>query len=140
VFIMVDTIPNQTRIAFQSAGALPPHRARLPADAPPKTSGLEGDFANMIERMQRLPPRNFSSFLQPDGEDLQDRADTLRIHIRAFRDYVTAFMKDSADASWHVDMASIFIDGLFEDMIGDCCGLLEKAAEKAHEEGTYRAA
>jgi hypothetical protein len=131
---MVDTIPNQTRIAFASAGAV---RARPTTPAP---KGIEADFAAMIGRMQRVPPRNFSAFTQPDGEDLDDRADTLRIYIRAFHDFVTAYMRDCAGASWHVETANLFIDGLFEDLTSDCCGCLQKAADKAREGSTYRAA
>jgi hypothetical protein len=104
------------------------------------TPGIEGSFAHMIGRLNRLPPRSFSPFLQPDAEDLQDRADTIRIHIRAFQQYVSAFMADTANASWHVQLDRLYIDGLFDDLIGDCAGLLEKAADHAREDEGQRAA
>jgi hypothetical protein len=77
---------------------------------------------------------------QPDGEDLDDRADTLRVHIRAFQSYLRAFMADCANASWHVELANVFTDGLFEDLVGDCCGCLKKAADRARESTSWRAA
>jgi hypothetical protein len=122
-------------VSFQSAGAV---RSRVAFDPAPK--GIEADFAAMLRRINQLPPRKFSPFVPPDGEELQDRADILRCHIRAFRDYVRAYMADCANASWHVETANLFIEGLFEDMQADCCGCLQKAADEAREGSTYRAA
>jgi hypothetical protein len=127
------TIPS--RLSFSSAGAA---RAR-PAE-PARPTGIEAEFVNMPERMGRVPPRNFSPFLQPDGEDLEARADELRAHIRSFRDYVTALMKDCADASWHCETSRMLIDGLFEDLISETCCLLRVAADKARKGSTYRTA
>jgi hypothetical protein len=122
------------RVSFSSAGAV---RSRPAADLAP--NGLEAAFAEMLARMQRVPPRNLSNFVQVDDIDLQDRADTIRIHIRAFQAYIDAALKEAADHSWHVELASVFLGGLFEDMIGDACGCLQKAADKAREGVTWRA-
>ena len=108
-----------------------------PRPDPSKPTGIEAAFADMLARMQRVPPRNFNTFVQPDDGDLQDRADTLRIHIKAFQIYVAAFMKDCANASWNVETKRLYLDGLFDDLVSDACGCLQKAADKTREGVTY---
>jgi hypothetical protein len=61
---------NTTRVSFASAGAT---RSMV---AQPKPA------VSVLRRMNQLPPRNFNAFIQPDADELQDRADILQCHIR----------------------------------------------------------
>jgi hypothetical protein len=90
--------------------------------------------------MKRIPPRKLNPFHQPDDEDLQDSADTVRIHIRAFHDYLSAFMRDRANASFYVNLDHVSIDCLLNDLEGECVGVLENAADRAREDEGERAA
>jgi hypothetical protein len=65
---------------------------------------------------------------------LQLRADHLRIVLRATADYVGALMHDTAYFSHAVQIERKRLDGIFEDVIGDLCGTIEKAADRVREE------
>jgi hypothetical protein len=97
-------------------------------------SEVRGAHAHLIERLAAVPPNMINPFLQADENDLQLRADHLRVVLRATADYVGAFMRDTASFSPAVQIERKGPDGIFDDLIGDLCGVIEKAAETVRDE------
>jgi len=94
----------------------------------------------LIERLTRLPPNEIDPRLVADANDLEDRADILRCHMRAVADYVSEYLRDTADHSWSVQVDRKWIKGVLEDVINDVVGPIAVAAETVRQEGTWRAA
>ena len=94
---------------------------------------------DMIERLQRLPPNEIDPRLQADAEDLEARAELLRCHLLIFKDYVDAFLADTAGASWSVHVDRKWIEDCFRDLIADIVGPIETAAETVRQEGSWSA-
>jgi len=103
-------------------------------------SSIRGAHAHLIARLAAVPPTVINPFLQADENDLQLRADHLRIVLRATADYVGALMHDTAYFRHAVQIERKRLDGIFDDVIGDLCGAIEKAADRAREERAEREA
>jgi hypothetical protein len=131
---MVTESNTPSRIHFQRAGAV---RRRLSS---PATPTIQGAHAHLVERLAAQPPNVISPFLAADEDDLELRADHLRIVLRATADYVSALVHDTADNSWAVQTDRKHLDGLFDDIIGDYVGAIEQAAETVREERGEHAA
>ena len=128
---MANSTTTTSRIHFQSAGAVR-RRSSLPT--------IQGAHAHLVERLAAQPPNVISPFLAADEDDLDLRADHLRIVLRATADYVSALVHDTADNSWAVQTDRKHLDGLFDDIIGDYVGAIEQAAETVREERAEHAA
>ena len=128
---MADNTTTPIRVSFTSAGAVR-RRASLPT--------IQGAHAHLIERLAAVPPNVISPILAADEDDLDLRADHLRIVLRATADYVSALVHDTADNSWAVQIDRKHLDGLFDDIIGDLCGAIENAAETLRDERGEHAA
>jgi hypothetical protein len=122
---MAEATDTTIRVHFQSAGAVR-RRASLPT--------IQGAHAHLVERLAAQPPNVISPMLVADEDDLDLRADHLRIVLRATADYVSALVRDTADNSWAVQINRKRLDGLFDDIIGDYCGAIEQAAETVRDE------
>lgn len=116
--------------------ARPPLPVRRRASLPT----IQGAHAHLIERLTAVPPNVISPLFNTDEDDLELRADHLRIVLRATADYVSALVHDTADNSWAVQIDRKYLDGLFDDIVGDLCGPIERAAEIVREERARRAA
>jgi len=97
-------------------------------------SEIRGAHAHLIARIAAVPPNMIDPFLQADDDDLQLRADHLRIVLRATAQYVGAFMRDTASFSHAVQIERKRLDSLFDDLISDLCGAIEQAAETVRDE------
>src|SRR5258706_9733134 len=82
-------------------------------------SEIRGAHAHLIARLAAVPPNMINPFLQADEDDLQLRADHLRVVLRAAADYVGAFMRDTAYFSHAVHVDRKYLDGLLNDIISD---------------------
>jgi hypothetical protein len=107
----------------------------IPIHGHKSSPDITGIHAHMIERLASIPPSVLNPFLNADADDLQLRADTLRCNIRAFADYVSAFVRDTADSTYAMHIDREWLDGLFNDIIGDTAGAIESAAETVRENG-----
>src|SRR5262245_42721301 len=103
-------------------------------------SSIKGAHAHLIARLAAVPPTVINPFLQADEDDLQLRADHLRVVLRATADYVGAFMRDTASFSHAVQIERKRLDGIFDEMIGEFCGAIEKAAETVRDQRACREA
>src|SRR5258708_25127596 len=118
-----------TRVRFSSAGALPPQAS---AGVSGSTPGIRGAHADLITRLQALPPYRFDPRLQATPDQLELQADILRCNLRAMAQYVVA-----ADHTYAIHTDRLYLNGLFDDIIGDLCGAIASAAETVREEGVY---
>ena len=130
--------PSPQRISFQSAGAV--RANNRPTTARQLASEVRAAHAHLIARLAAVPPNMINPFLLADEDDLQLRADHLRIVLRATADYVGAFMRDTAYFSHAVHLDRKHLDKIFDDVIGDLCGAIENAAETVRDERAYREA
>ena len=119
-------------VSFSSAGAV---RRRLSS---PTTPTIQGAHAHLVERLAAQPPNVISPFLAADEDDLDLRADHLRIVLRATADYVSAFMRDTASFTHAMHLDRKYLDGLLDDIIADTAGAIENAAETVRDERAYR--
>jgi len=90
--------PNTTippRISFASLDAVPPRHTR-PSTIRELADSIRGTHQHLIERLTAIPPNPIGPTLQADEDDLELRADHLRIVLRVTADYVGAFMRDTA--------------------------------------------
>lgn len=94
----------------------------------------------LLERLTRLPPNEIDPRMAADDYDLENRADILRCHLRAVADYVSEYVKDTADHSYAVQVDRRWIEATFIDAIQDIVGPISIAAETVRQEGTWRAA
>lgn len=94
----------------------------------------------LLDRLTRLPPNEIDPRLVADAEDLENRADILRCHLRAVADYVSEYIRDTADNSWSVQVDRKWVEATFQDLIQDVVGPIAVAAETVRQEGTWRAA
>jgi hypothetical protein len=98
------TMANQanTTTTLRSATTMPkasglpaaPSRQRITARS--LASEIRGAHDHLIARLAAVPPNMINPFLQADEDDLELRADHLRIVLQATADYVSAFMRDTA--------------------------------------------
>lgn len=110
--------------------ALPPRPARTARSI---ANEIVESHGHLIDTLKALPPNVIHPFCTADAADLRERAEILQRTMRAMERYVAAFMVDTAANSWAVDLDRKWMDGLFDDLIGDCCGKIENAAERARE-------
>jgi hypothetical protein len=103
-------------------------------------SSIRGAHAHLIARLAAVPPNMIDPFLQADEDDLQLRADHLRIVLRATTDYVSALMQDTGYFSHALQIERKWLDGLFSDLISDTVGAIENAADRVREERAEEAA
>jgi hypothetical protein len=135
--------PNTTtpsRITFKSLDAVPPPRARPIPTARELASEITAAHTHLIERLKAVPPNQINPFLQADENDLQLRADHLRIVLQATADYVGAFMRDTYGYSHAMQFDRKYLDGIFDDIIGDTVGAIEQAVARLQDERASRAA
>src|SRR5258705_4691258 len=119
-----DTV-NLNRLSYSSAGG--PRRRAFPVETASfdKSSGdIRGAHADLIRRLQALPPYRFDSRLQATPEQLELQADTLRCNLLAVQQYVVALVRDTAYHTITIDTDRLHLDGLFRDIIGDLCGAI----------------
>jgi len=107
---------------------------------PPRPLALRGRSITTSSALKRQPARAFHPQINPDGEDLQDRADTTRIWLRATQAMVSEYIKDTADRSWAVQVDRRTVDRYFDELIVRLIHPIEIAADTVRQEGTYRAA
>jgi hypothetical protein len=75
-----------------------------------------------------------------DAKDLETRAEILRCHLLAMRDYVSEYLGDTVGLSWSVHVDRKWIEDCFRDLIADIVGTIETAAETVRQEASFRAA
>jgi hypothetical protein len=93
----------------------------------------------LVERLKRIPPNEIDPRLQADAEDLESRSETLRCQLLIVKDYVDAYLAQTAGLSWSVHIDRKWIEAGFRDLIQDICGPIEVAAETVRQESSYRA-
>jgi hypothetical protein len=120
--------------------AAPSPQASRPRTVCAMVSSIRGSHAHLIARLAAVPPNMIDATLVADEDDLQLRADHLRIVLRATPDYVSAFVHDTAYFSHAVQIERKYLDGLFDDVIGNLCGAIENAADRVREERAQREA
>jgi hypothetical protein len=108
-----------------------------PLTARQLASEIRGAHAHLIARLAAVPPNMIGASLVADEDDLELRADHLRIVLRATADYVGAFMRDTASFTHAMHLDRKYLDGIFDDTIGDLCGAIENAAETVRDERAY---
>jgi hypothetical protein len=101
-------------------------------------SDIRAAHADLIRRLQALPPYRFDPRLQASPEQLELQADTLRCNLLAMQQYVVALVRDTAYHTTTINTDRLYLDGLFSDIIGDLCGAITIAADKVREDGVYR--
>src|SRR6267143_2847919 len=114
-----DNTTNPNRVLFSSAGG--PRRRAFPVETASfdKSSGdIRGAHADLIRRLQALPPYRFDPRLQATPEQLEMQADTLRCNLLAMQQYVVALVRDTAYHTTTIDTDRLYLDGLFRDIIG----------------------
>ncbi len=126
--------PTNVTSMTRAPGNRPAASSPQPATVRQLTSEIRGTHAHLIARLAAVPPNTIGASLEADEDDLQLRADHLRIVLRATADYVGAFMRDTAYFSHAVHVERKYLDGLFDDIIGDTAGAIENAAETARDE------
>ena len=132
---MADNNIDSIRVSFSSAGAVRRPSFPRPLTARELAEDILKSHRHLIERLAAVPPNTINPFHQADDDDLQLRADHLRIVLRATADYVGAFMRDT-DASTHaMQVDRKHLDGIFNDIIGDTVGAIEQAAETLRNQG-----
>jgi len=92
----------------------------------------------MIERMQEWEPETIR--FNASEDDLTSRSGHLRRLLQATRDYVGFCLQDTANSTWALDIDRKYIDGCFDDLIGDVCGPITRAADTIEEERHARVA
>jgi len=127
-----DTV-NLNRLSYSSAGG--PRRRAFPVET---ATDIRGAHADLIRRLQALPPYRFDPRLQATPEQLELQADTLRCNLLAMQQYVVALVRDTAYHTTTIDTDRLHLDGLFRDIIGDLCGAITIAADKVREDGVYQ--
>jgi hypothetical protein len=132
---MADIGNTTNRIHFTSVGAVR-RRASLAETA--TCQDIRGAHADLIRRLQALPPYRFDSRLQATPQQLELQADTLRCNLLAMQQYVVALVRDTAYHTTTIDTDRLHLDGLFRDIIGDLCGAITIAADKVREDGVYQ--
>src|SRR5260221_7421504 len=120
-------------VYFQSAGG--PRRRSFPAETAPD---IRGAHADLIRRLQALPPYRFDPRLQATPDQLDLQAETLRCNLLAMQQYVIAVVRDTAYHTTTNDTDRLHLDGLFSHIIGDLCGAITIAADKVREDGVYQ--
>ena len=128
-----DSANTTTMRSATTPAALSPQRIT----ARQLASEIRGAHAHLIARLAAVPPNMINPFHQADEDDLQLRADHLRMVLRATADYVGALMRDTAYFSHAVQIERKRLDGIFDDVIGDLCGAIENAAETVRDERAY---
>jgi hypothetical protein len=88
---MVDTIPNQTRIAFSSAGAIPLRRPRPVTPLP----AVQVAYASLITELARHTPHAIVGYAA-DRSDILERAEHLKAVLAAVHAYAQAVVTDTA--------------------------------------------
>src|SRR5258706_11002584 len=130
---MVTESNTPSRIHFQRAGG--PRRRSFPAET---ATDIRGAHADLIRRLQALPPYRFDPRLSATPDQLDLQAETLRCNLLAMQQYVVAFVRDTAYHTTAIDTDRLYLDGLFRDIIGDLCGAIICAADKVREDGVYQ--
>lgn len=101
---------------------------------------ITASHRELIERLQRIPPNEVDPRYQADAEELEHRAEVLRCHLLAVKDYVSEYLHDTAALSWSVNVERKYVEATFRDLINEIVGPLDIAAETVRQEGSWRAA
>jgi hypothetical protein len=138
---MADNSITTNRVHFQSAGAVR-RRASPPAfrTAREIAADIDDAYKHLIERLNANPPNQINPFNAADEDDLILRSGHLRRTLTAVADYVSACMRDTYDSTWSIQFDRKYLDGLFDDIIGDICGPIHNGAETLREERGEHAA
>src|SRR6266404_976146 len=117
---MADKSIDPIRVQFSSAGAVRRRPSPVETASFDKSSGdIRGAHADLIRRLQALPPYRFDPRLSATPEQLDLQADTLRCNLLAMQQYVVALVRDTAYHTTAIDTDRLYLDGLFRDIIGD---------------------
>jgi hypothetical protein len=127
--------PNTESVSFSSAGAV-----RQRPTFKFVAAQITASHRQLIERLQRLLPNEIDPRLHVDAEDLETRAEVLRCHLLAVKDYVSEYLGDTVGLSWSVHVDRKWIEDCFRDLIADIVGPIEIAAETVRQEASFRAA
>jgi hypothetical protein len=95
---------------------------------------ITASHRELIERLQRVPPNEIDPRLHADAEDLEHRAETLRCHLLAVKDYVSEYLHDTASLSWSVNVDRKYVEASIRDLINEIVGPIEIAAETVRQE------
>ena len=99
---------------------------------------VQDAHAALLERLAAVSPHVINPLLVAAADDLDLRADTLRCHLRAVRDFVIAFLQDTADHSATMQPNHRCVEAAFADLIGDACGPISRAADAQREVNSRR--
>jgi hypothetical protein len=130
-------MPEATESHSTTYLARPPRR---PATVRELTDDIVKSYQHFVGRLAAIPPHTIGATLVADEEDLILRAEHLRIVLRATADYVGAFMRDTDDFTHAMQFDRKYLDGIFDDVIGDTVGAIENAADRLGQERAARAA
>src|SRR5258708_40318507 len=89
---------NLNRLSYSSAGG--PRRRAFPVET---ATDIRGAHADLIRRLQALPPYRFDPRLQATPQQLELQADTLRCNLLAMQQYVIALVRDTAYHTTAID-------------------------------------
>jgi hypothetical protein len=93
---------------------------------------LLASHAHMVGRLMANTPHRVSGHCIADARDLDDRAEHIRILLRAFGQYIREAVKDIESKSNHrFDFPSV--EAYFDDLAGDVAGQMEYHAETIRE-------
>jgi hypothetical protein len=98
------------------------------ASGKPPINPLRAAHAEFVTALAAQPPWRIPLF--PDASDLEDRADHLKLVLRALTAYVTALLDDAAqNVPGGLDLRQI--DALLSDLTSEAVGVIQKAADEA---------
>jgi hypothetical protein len=92
-----------------------------------------GSYAHLIGRLAANRPHYLNPRLIADSADFEERAEHLRGVLVAVADYVRVCLKDIGDSS-NIELDVKYIDGAFQDLVGDITGPLRNAADRMQDE------
>jgi hypothetical protein len=123
---MADTIPNTSRIAFSSAGALPPRRQRHATPLP--TVQLAHNA--LMAALSAETPHAIIGYAA-DRFDILERADHLKTVLTAVTTYAKAIVSDTA----HFAPTNVTDEtGYLTDAASEIVGALNNACDKLLED------
>ena len=124
---MVDTIPNQTRIVFSSAGATRRHVTPLPA--------VQIAYHSLITALAQETPNHIVGYAA-DRFDIMARADHLKAVLAAVHAYAQVVVRDIA----HFSPVNITDEtGFISDAAHEINGALMKAVDQIIEDAAVAA-
>lgn len=99
------------------------------------TPGIQGSHAHLIESLKGFRPDVLSP--QASARELEIRSEQIGCTLRAVERYLIALMRDTADCTSYLDVQACRVEGMLDDLKGDLCGAVDRAAETTSEERAY---